>query len=302
MLSIIRAYYGPVDVTNIVKSKALNHCIYMPVNNDVFGDTHENVYKFLEIDVVLDGQAQHFSIPEGQVLELRSKHSVDRLGVFYTNNHESKVSSTIELVIRRLHLASKNKADIICSVWNPIKNNPFNEYTAWFSQSGHLNQLLQILQLLYIGRSRNCYKYVSFLEHDVLYPEGYFDYPDFDSGILLNTNFIGIHKTGFQNVKNGLLDIWNRPLFQCTMLLDDAIHHFESLMPEAIMTNAGFVEPMAMLDHQRIDWASTNPTVHVNHGYHHTPHHTNYAFSNIQQHDYWGDYGQYQYLFQHAKY
>lgn len=302
MLTILQAHYGPVDVTHIVKSRALNHCIYLPVNNDVFGDTQENVYKFLDIDVILDGESKHYMIPEGEVLELRSKDSVDRLGIFYTNNHENKVTSTIELSIQRLYQASLCQADIICSVWRPIKNNPFSEYLAWFNQSGHLNQLLQILQLLYIGKSRNCYKYVSFLEHDVLYPEGYFNYPDFDSGILLNTNYIGLHRSGFQVLKEGLLEIWNRPLFQCTMLLSDAIKHFESLMPEAIMTNSGFVEPMYMLDHQRIDWSSTNPSVHVNHGYHHTPHHTNYEFSNIHNHNYWGNDSSYQHLFEHAKY
>ena len=61
----------------------------------------------------------------------------------------------------------------------------------------HLNIIIQILQLLYRARNTGTYRYVSMVEHDVLSPGGYFDFPDFASGVLYNTHFKGLCREGF---------------------------------------------------------------------------------------------------------
>jgi hypothetical protein len=134
---------------------------------------------------------------------------------------------------------------------------------------------------LYTARESGKYQYVSFLEHDVLYPDGYFDYPEFTEGVLTNMNYKGICEKGWQQRNAD-----HEPLHQMTMRFEHAIVHFEALLRDAISMGGVLVEPQTV---KRLQWFCANPAVHVNHGKHFTSHFNIYETASFDQHDaYWG--------------
>lgn len=269
-MEIIKATYGGVDVTDIVRSHVKNGELRIKASNDVFGDTAPGMYKYLE--VVYNGGSK--KLPEGSFLTL--PHSkTNKLGIYYTNNNVDKTVQAAALNLQRF----SGIADILTCVWKPIPGNPFYEVQAMTKSSSHLNIVIQILQLLYIARSSGNYKYVSFLEHDVMYPDGYFDFPDFDSGIMTNMNYIGICEQGFQ-----MRTANHEPLHQMTMIFHEAIAHFEELLKEAIEKGGVLVEP----DPGRKQWMCKNPAIHVNHGKHFTSHFSIYSKTTSPSNPYWG--------------
>jgi hypothetical protein len=147
------------------------------------------------------------------------------------------------------------------------------------------------MQCLYSAQEMNNYDYVSFLEHDVMYPEGYFNYPEFENGqVLTNMNYGGINTVGWQ--RRGQND---EPFHQMTMRFDDAIKHCEKILPNALRTNSGMIETQTM---KRIQWKTENEAIHINHGVHFTSHNTIYKRDNTyKEHPYWGKHSDYLYLF-----
>lgn len=219
--------------------------------------------------------------------------NTNKIGIFYTNNNPKgdSRSPTIDLSLQTIKRASEGKADIITSVWSNIKNNPFTEHVSWVKIGGHLNQCLQILHLLYVAKEKQDYEYVCFLEHDVLYPEGYFDFPDFKEGdCLANMNYIGLKKEGFQKLKQK-----DRPLHQMVMRFNDAIFHFETVFRNALVLNHGVVDYPKNV--KRYPWLSEHPSVHVNHGHHFTSHYRVFHNETCDKIDYWGNAEDYSYLF-----
>lgn len=198
------------------------------------------------------------------------------LGIFYTNN---TIPSIVSYCLNDLKKFT-DKIDIVTSVWRPIKDNPFKEILAITKSSNHLNIIIQILQLLYDTKNIK-YKYVSFLEHDVLYPDDYFNFIDFDdkySGIL-NQNYIGLCHDGFQQRNYS-----EPPLHQIIMRFDSAVTHFESLITKGIIGSV-VMEPKNLIERR-----CSNPSVHINHGRHFTTHFMVYSNNNISHyHEYWGD-------------
>lgn len=270
-MEIIKATYGGVDVTDIVKSHIKNGELRLKVSNDTFGDTAPGVYKHLEL--IYDGGIK--KLPENSFLVL-PESKTNKLGIFYTNNN---VDATVQASVMNLE-RFRGIADIITCVWRPIPGNPFYEMQAMTKSSSHLNIVIQILQLLYTARKSGNYKYVSFLEHDVIYPDGYFDYPDFETGIMTNMNYIGICEQGFQTRTAN-----HEPLHQMTMIFHEAIAHFEELLKEAIEKGGVLVEP----DPGRKQWMCKNPAIHVNHGKHFTSHFSIYSKTTSSSNPYWGN-------------
>ena len=197
-MKIISATYGDKDVTDIVRSKIKNNHLFIQASNAIFGDPCVGILKKLIIDVEINGVESQHTVLENSFITLPPSTN-SRLGIFYSDNNENRIQNCISLSLECIRRASYNKADIITSVWQSIDNNPFVQILAPFHARCHLNQVLQILQCLYTAKSTGAYKYVSFLEHDVLYPEGYFDYEDFDGDCICNTNYIGMNKNGFQS-------------------------------------------------------------------------------------------------------
>lgn len=213
-----------------------------------------------------------------------------KLGIFYSNNDRPETKSAINSSLQSIKIAAKDEVDIITCMWYPQTGNPFTELLAWTRTQSHLNQVLQILQLLYFAKKHGNYKYVSFLEHDVLYPEHYFNYPEFSNGeAIVNVNYGGIGKYGFQEkIQHDL------PLHQWHMTFIDAINHFESILPNAILTNDGVVEPQNI---KVIRWNSEHMPLHINHGHHFTSHFSTYSSSTYAYHPYWKEFEQFKNLF-----
>lgn len=271
MLNITKATYGDVDVTAVVKSHVKDGELRLKVSNDTFGDTAPG--RFKELRIWYDGKTK--SLSEGSFLTLPESNT-NKLGIFYTNNN---VDTTVYASVMNLK-RFKGIADIMTCVWRPIPGNPFYETQAVTKSATHLNIVIQILQLLYTARSSGNYKYVSFLEHDVLYPDGYFDYPDFETGVLTNMNYIGICQEGFQSKTAN-----HEPLHQMTMVFHEAIAHFEELIKEAIEKGGVLVEP----NPNRKQWKCKNPAIHVNHGKHFTSHFSIYSKTTSPTDTYWGN-------------
>lgn len=269
-MEIINATYGGVDVTSILKSKIKDGVLRVKVSNDTFGDTAPGVFKYLR--VTHDGGFKE--VPEGSYISL-PESQINKLGIYYTNNNVDKTVQATVLNLKRF----KGVADILTCVWKPIPGNSFYEVSAMTKSSSHLNIVIQILQLLYAAQGSGKYKYVSFLEHDVLYPDGYFDFPDFETGIMTNMNYIGICENGYQNKTAN-----HEPLHQMTMIFDEALLHFENLVKEAIKKGGILVEP----DGNRKQWECKNPAIHINHGKHFTSHFSIYSNSVTDNDLYWG--------------
>jgi hypothetical protein len=283
-MKIINATYGNKDILNVISSKISGDKLLLKVSNDIIGDPQPGILKYLEIQYEHNGELLKESYKEGTICSIpKTKHN--RLGIFYSNNHNSTIFPTIEKSLKSIQKAAEGKADILTCMWFRFENNPFSELISWYQQSSHLNQVLQILQLLHTAKEIGGYDYVSFLEHDCLYGEGYFDYEDFEEGMILaNMNYIGVNKTGWQPLKQ-----FDKPTSQLTMRFNDAIKHFESILRNALVRNSGLLEPQIPM----VDWQAPNPSVHVNHGYHFTSHYSIYGNGDTNTHPYWGDYTEY---------
>jgi hypothetical protein len=289
MMNITKATYGGVDCTEIIISKIKNNILIIRSDNSIIGDTSPGIIKYLEIEGIYNGNKFNEKVKEGEFLII-PKSTNKRLGIWYSNdttNHPAVKKS-----LESIEIASQNKADIITCVWNKIENNPFHEIISWNKNSSHLNQLLQILQCIFTAKTIGTYDYVSFLEHDVMYGEGYFTFPEFERGeILTNMNYGGINPSGWQKRKQN-----DEPMHQMTMRIEDALEHFLNILNNALVTNSGLIENQYLI---RKQWNCKNESIHINHGSHFTSHFTIYDTENLYyDHKYWGKWDEYLYLFQ----
>jgi hypothetical protein len=287
-MNITKASYGGVDCTEIVKSRIKNGSLILRSDNNIIGDP--SVGKTKNLVITINGK--NYTTPEGHLFTY-PKSTKKKLGIFYSNNTKPETFPAIRASLKSIEKASKDKADILTCMWNHEPENPFPEYIAWTKTFSHLNQLLQIMQLLYVAKQINEYETVSFLEHDVLYPEGYFDYPDVSLGtVITNMNYMGINKSGWQGVP-----VKHEPFHQMTMRFDEAIKHCESILENALVTNSGMIEPQ-IPNILRKKWNCINPAVHINHGGHFTSHFSIYSTTDLKNHDeYWGEHKDYLNLF-----
>lgn len=289
-MRIIKATYGGVDCTSKIAKIAQSGMVVVPVNNDIVGDPTPGIRKKLIVEYEFSGGSPIVAeFWEGEIARIVLA-SHNRLGIFYSNNNNNKIRNAILASMDSIKKSAEGKADIITCMWEDEPNNPFIQLRSWFKASSHLNQLLQIMQLLYTARASHKYDYVSFLEHDVLYPDGYFDFPDFPSGtVICNMNYAGVNVKGWQPRMHD-----HQPFHQMTMRFDDAIKHCEAILSNALITNSGMIEPQQM---SRGAWVCKNPAVHINHGYHFTSHYSIYGEASSKKDDYWGDHNNYLYLF-----
>jgi hypothetical protein len=277
-LIILEAKYGEKDCTSQVQSKVVNNKLIIRSTNNIIGDPQPGVLKYLEIKI--KGEEEIYKIKEGNLFVF-PKPIHNKLGIFYSNNNTPSIYPAIHASLKSIQRAAEGKADILTCMWQREPQNPFPEFIAWTYTSSHLNQLLQVMQLLYQAREIHNYEYVSFLEHDVLYPEGYFDFPDFEEGtVITNMNYIGINADGFQPL--GQRD---EPFHQMTMKFNEAIKHCESILANALIRNSGVIEPQNIT---RKQWECITPSIHINHGKHFTSHFNVYTKNTFKEHIYWG--------------
>lgn len=287
---ITKATYGGQDCTEIIKSKVKQNKLVLRADNNIIGDTKVGVVKYLEITGELGCNLFSEKVREGDLLTL-PKSTNKRLGIFYSNNNNRLLWPAIYKSLDTIKIAAEGKADIVTCMWNEMPDNPFHQLVSWYTSQSHLNQLLQIMQCLYSAKEMQQYDYVSFLEHDVMYAKGYFDYPDFHNGeVYTNMNYGGINKEGWQD--RGQAD---EPFHQMTMRFDDAIKHCLDILPNALKTNSGMIETQTLV---RKQWDCENQSIHINHGYHFTSHNSIYRKDNTYiEHSYWGKHSEYLHLF-----
>jgi hypothetical protein len=284
---ITKATYGGVDCTDKIQSIVVNNNLVVRANNDIIGDPLVGQTKYLEIQFE-DGFVAN--IKEGDTF-VYPESTNRKLGIFYSNNNNHKIWPAIYKSLDTIKEASEGVADILVCTWEPMPNVPFYQINSWYKSQSHLNQLLQIMQCLYTAKTMGKYDYVSFLEHDVMYPKGYFDYPEFAKGwVTTNMNYGGICRDGWQQRNQN-----DEPFHQMTMHLDDAITHCLEILPNALVTNSGMIETQTL---KRSQWMSQNEAIHINHGVHFTSHNSIYKKDNlIKNHPYWGEYDKYKNLF-----
>jgi hypothetical protein len=278
------AKWGGKDCTNEVKSKIKGDTLILRADNSLIGDTNPGVIKWLEMEI----NGEIHKVKEGSSF-MYPKSETKRLGIWYSNDETNHPA--VKKSLETIKVAAEGKADIITCVWSPIWDNPFTEVISWNRNSSHLNQLLQIMQCIYTAQAVKEYEYVSFLEHDVMYPLGYFDYPVFDKGqVLTNMNYGGLCTEGWQ--ERGQND---EPMHQMTMRIEDAIEHCLKILPNALHTNNGMIETQTL---ERIQWEAPNQSIHINHGKHFTSHFSIYKKWDLKtEHPYWGNHSDYLHLF-----
>ena len=289
-MRIISAKYGGMDCTDIVSTRVRFDKLMLRVNNDIIGDPNVGQVKSLELSWEHDDLVHLDYYKEGSLVSI-PKTGNKRLGIFYSNNNQHSIWNAIYKSLDTIKIASNGKADIITCLWEDMPLNPFLSVFSWYKSQSHLNQLLQIMQCLFMAKEMGDYEYVSFLEHDVMYPEGYFDYPNFAKGeVLTNMNYGGINKDGWQHRNQN-----DEPFHQMTMRLEDAIEHCLNILPNALKVNCGNIETDKL---KRSQWASQNEAIHINHGNHFTSHNSIYSKENTYAtHKYWGNHEDYVDLF-----
>ena len=279
MLEIISAFYGSKDVKNLVASKIKNDKLHIKVGNSLFGDPDYGKEKKLTIEYILDKENKKSEIIENKYLIIPESNT-KKLGIFYTNNNINPLILS-ESLDRILIASNKNKTDILVSSWSNIENCPFPIINCDVKIGNHFNIAYQISSLLMTASEIKKYDYVSFLEHDVLYGEDYFDFSDFSGNVLSNENFIGINKNGFQKKIQ-----FDQPLHELTMKFDYAVEHYRNVLMDSI-TKGVNVEPPHDVPYTKI--LSKQPSIHVNnHGTNFTSHYNIYSSDEIyKMDDYW---------------
>ena len=122
-MKIVKATYGPKDVTEYVQNFFKNEKINIYVSNDIFGDTNHGVLKNLIVE-----------LDDGSILETNENEFLiypeilsERIGIFYTNNNDKRKEKALYASLESLKIASKKTNNIITCVWNGIPKNPFFE-------------------------------------------------------------------------------------------------------------------------------------------------------------------------------
>jgi hypothetical protein len=285
-LKILKATYGSgdcvIDVTERLQQLVKNGCLSLVVSNHLFTDPCPGKVKTLHFAYELPGSDRFYTqqTNENELL-MAPLIGGDRVGIFYTNN--SIPSKYLERVLGQLKKAA-GEVDIITCPWHPIEGNPFPEVLWTLYHVPHYATItLQILKLLYTAQQFGPYEYVFFLEHDVLYPEGYFDIEPFSEDVLSNTHHIGLCDDGYQThpTSHGALHL-------LTMRLPAAIEHFTSSV-HRLLTNK---DPFFTLEPWNRIWTtrqSSEPTVHINHGNHFSGDFRAFSKDKIEKvHPYWG--------------
>lgn len=206
-------------------------------------------------------------------LQLRKKLNI--LGVWYTNN-----GAPVPLMQKSLDTIRKAKESSVYDVvvgacsWAPIPNNPFP--TAYAGEDikklpGHhaiIKQIDNAWRVAEASRKDWVPDVVCHLEHDVLYPPGYFDrigdafaaHPNAD--VVSHLDYIGLNATGWLNVKER-----HEPLHQLAMRAARAKENLQRAAGECERQGWAYLEPDHARDRRwwvRIPYEGFAPSVHVN--------------------------------------
>jgi hypothetical protein len=216
------------------------------------------------------------------------------LGCWYSNSgiHPKIIRSSLDSIKKARD--SYKDVNIVSCNWEHIKDNPFEEHITLYKMGVHLGIILQILRIFYEEEKKgNKYDAVSFLEHDVLYPEDYFHRVEegFRSNpqTVINLDYIGMNQTGW-------LDVIQRdePMHQFSFQYSSALKHFDLLLKRAVM-DGNVVLEANKYSAIRIPFKGDKPSCHINHSKHFTNHYDCYSKNSNGKviHPYWGDFKKY---------
>lgn len=162
------------------------------------------------------------------------------LGIWYSNNAAPPTmlgDSLASIATAAWH--TSHDVRIVTCPWLPIQGNPFQEAIAKFkSGPAHLNIARQQQQAIAAALARDPdWKpdAVSFLEHDVLYPPGYFDRVgdalsmNPAATVVSHKDYIGLNATGWLATVQR-----HEPLHQLTVRYDFAIANLARAEQEAV--------------------------------------------------------------------
>lgn len=216
------------------------------------------------------------------------------LGCWYSNNatHPHIINSSLQSIKNARD--SHGNTNVVTCNWEHIPDNPFEEHIALHKLGSHLGIILQMLRIIYEEeRKGNKYDAVSFLEHDVLYPDDYFI--EVDGGFrsnpqaVVNLNYIGMNHTGW-------LDVIQRdePMHQFSLQYQAARRHLDSVLGEAVTKGNVYLEH-GRFSIIRLPFTNVMPSCHINSSRHFTNHYDCYAKNSNGNviHPYWGDFRRY---------
>jgi hypothetical protein len=280
-MRVVKAVYGSSKGERDVTAEAARlvgsaRTALFYVSNGPFGDPCPYAEKVLTFTYEHEGIEHTIVVPENTLL-IAPPSTNASLGIWYSNNDVEPW--VLGNSIGQLGLAQG--VDILTCPWHPIVGNPFPERLFPYRIGSHLSICLQILTMLSLGRAIKRYDRVFFLEHDVLYPEDYFDMPEVPAPLMVNDQYIGMHALGFQTDKDD-----HEPLHQMVMDHDFALAHFHALLDQYLRGDGMNLEP----NDKRVRRHSKTPAIHMNHGRHLTSHCDTYRPAIFTDVPYWGSY------------
>jgi hypothetical protein len=221
------------------------------------------------------------------------------LGCWYSNNEINPkiMRSSLASISRAQQRSKETDVNVRTCTWEDIAENPFKGFKTHFKLSSHFGIAIQILRTIYEEeRAGNTYNAVIFLEHDVLYPEDYFDRVGrvFEANPeaygVSNLDYIGMNHTGWVKVHTR-----HEPMHQLSLRHDFAKYHFECVLKKCIIDGAEMLEPNDKSMFIQIPFVGEKPSCHLNHSRHFTTHFTIYDkdSNGLTVHPYWGDYKNY---------
>lgn len=283
-VEILCASYGTLDVTLYLKNLVDQGIFQLKVRNETFGsDPNPGTPKMLAINYKIDGHL--FCVEQTENTDFnfftRNYPESERLGIYYTNNSKPAIiKATLDNL---LSIWKQKNIDIIVCGFTYIPGYPFHWVESLFKESSHPNIKLMICQCLAKAQQLGRYRFVSFLEHDVLYPSDYFDYPDISSTYtsIMNSNYIGVTKQGYE----AFIGNFN-VLSQYTCHFDFAVKHFFDSFRSTIETGDGPLEPYARV----LTYQGSSPSIHINEQGSFTQHAACFSHAYYPYSEYWGYY------------
>ena len=225
------------------------------------------------------------------------------LAVWYTDN--SAPGPLLESSLKSIQIAEgqtmRHNVDVVSSSWFPIPLNPFSAvvYSGEHKRS-HETIAKQILEV--VNSVDRKYDGLVFMEHDVLYPENYFDLvgdaleDNPQSDVISNQNYIGLNETGWLTVKQR-----DEPMHQLTIRFAFALINLDRALADCKKQGWAYLEPHH--GEQRRNWTRLMPvlgdagnltmaSVHVNHKNGRFTSHGEVVFNQVsttQNHPHWGE-------------
>lgn len=226
------------------------------------------------------------------------------LGVWYSNNTAPapllKASLDSIEVARRMAESLGVPVEIATCSWDEVVGNthPWARHSGE-RKSGHATIISQVRQCIALAASAP--DVVCFMEHDVLYPEDYFErvekaFRESQSPVVSNLDYIGLSANGWQSVKER-----HEPMHQLSMAYDYALKNLDRAEADCKQQGWAYLEP----DHDanRNHWfripftpgLGVMPSVHVNHQSGRFTSHGEvcYAQATETRHKHWGEAARY---------